>query len=133
MGVLQCHPFVGSVGQERCDSCRTNFIGKVQEESCVLLFIVQGPEDHSDCLVQRRYICSWFVTLVNHILEKHETRTWFKLLEIVISRSTYADLMNDYVTAKTIGKHSKECYPYFNRNVRSRCSPIIITIRMTAD
>eukprot|EP00102_Acyrthosiphon_pisum_P007385 XP_003242272.1 PREDICTED: uncharacterized protein LOC100572116 isoform X5 [Acyrthosiphon pisum] len=36
MGVLQCHLFVGSVGQERCASCRTKFIGQIQEERLCL-------------------------------------------------------------------------------------------------
>lgn len=35
------------------------------------------------------------------------------------SRSTYADLMKDYVTAETVGKHSKECYPYFKECPKS--------------
>ncbi|KAL4153151.1 hypothetical protein QTP88_000984 [Uroleucon formosanum] len=43
----------------------------------------------------------------------------FLQLFFTASRSTYADLMNDYVTAETIGKNSKECYPYFKECPKS--------------
>lgn len=43
----------------------------------------------------------------------------FLQLFLTASRSTYADLMKDYVTAETVGKHSKECYPYFKECPKS--------------
>ncbi|XP_060858271.1 uncharacterized protein LOC132935678 [Metopolophium dirhodum] len=43
----------------------------------------------------------------------------FIQLFFTASKSTYADLMNDYVTAETIGKQSKECYPYFKECPKS--------------
>ncbi|XP_025412481.1 uncharacterized protein LOC112684954 [Sipha flava] len=43
----------------------------------------------------------------------------FLQLFLTASRSTYADLMEDYVTAETVGKRSKECYPYFKECPKS--------------
>ncbi|VVC28533.1 Hypothetical protein CINCED_3A024338 [Cinara cedri] len=43
----------------------------------------------------------------------------FLQLFLTASRSTYADLLKDYVTAETVGKHSKECYPYFKECPKS--------------
>ncbi|XP_050541851.1 uncharacterized protein LOC126905816 [Daktulosphaira vitifoliae] len=43
----------------------------------------------------------------------------FLQLFLTASRSSYADLMEDYVTAESVGKNSKECYPYFKECPKS--------------
>ncbi|CAI6347640.1 unnamed protein product [Macrosiphum euphorbiae] len=43
----------------------------------------------------------------------------FIQLFFTASKSTYADLLDEYVTAETIGKQSKECYPYFKECPKS--------------
>lgn len=56
------------------------------------------------------------------IIIRYMVRRNNKLFIIVCcraSRSTYADLMKEYVTAETVGKHSKECYPYFKECPKS--------------